>query len=285
MGVLHQRHVGVTGLFENQRGFGNGMEGILPAKFFLTRDTEIDFTAKQVRVYADGKPDRTGFAAVALHDRSADQATIVVQARFNDIPCRLQIDTGASGALTLSPGFVARNRLWNAFPKHIEGKAHGVTGSAGERTVKAVSFSFAAYTFRDVIVDLLDPAAESHMQIDGLIGIDLLRRFTLSFAPDERVLYLKPNATITDPYTYDRGGLAVNFDRERKEAVVAGLEEDGSAKRSGLRLGDRLPEVTSIALLRELQWRMRGFPGDALPLTVARAGVAQKITLTLEDRL
>jgi hypothetical protein len=281
-GALRQRHVGFMSV-EGFSSLGDRTQGLVASQFFLVKDCDIDFAARQIHIYLDGAPDRAGLKPIRL--LTAEKGEIVVQASFNDIPCRLVVDTGANTALSLEPYFVARNRLWDAFPKFLAAESMGITGGARSRLVKGASLGFGPYKFRDPIVQLLDPTAHAEGEIDGLIGIDLLRRFTLSFAPDAHTLWIKPNDAVADPFRYDRGGMDVGFDEKAGQAVIAAVEADGSGAKAGFKVGDRLVDINTPALVRELDWRLSGFPGEAIEVSVATPGGPQKRTITLEDRL
>lgn len=284
-GVFKQRHVAISGLGEGEKRRRAGYDGLLPAPFFIGRESEIDFEQRQVRLYLDGAPDRAGFRPVRYIPQNHDQ--IVVEARFNDIPCRMQVDTGAEGGVILGPRFVARNHLWDAFPKHLDGGVQGVTGGATSREVKAPSFAFGPYRFPDALTTMINPDATSYLEEDGLIGIDILRRFTLSFDGPGSVLWLKPNSAIGEAFRTDRAGLGFRRHAGREGAVVDYVAPGAAADHSGLRVGDVLVEIQTQALADELRWRMSGPPGERIPLKVQRGNEARdlEMALVLEDRL
>jgi membrane-associated protease RseP (regulator of RpoE activity) len=194
------------------------------------------------------------------------------------------VDTGAACAINLSPHIVRRRGLWNAFPKFMETRAVGVTGGAAARLVKMPSVTFGPYRFHDVVVQLTDPEAddEDH-DSDGLIGIDILRRFTLAIAANEAKLWLKPNDALGDAFRYNRAGMGVGFTDHK--AVVANVTPGGPAAKAGLRIGDRLPEIKNRAFLDAFYWELGGAPGSQIDIQVDRPGGPQTLRLVLEDLL
>jgi hypothetical protein len=276
-GVIRQRDVWLEGL-NNERG---GLEGILPAHLFDTKDCEFDFEKGEFRLYLDGSPDRTGFVAAPYLAQNHHQ--IVVEGAFEDRPGRFQIDTGASGALVLFSHYVRRNRLWGHYPKWLDGSSTGVTGSARSREVKGSSMKVGPYRFHDPIVTLVDPEAEDHSNNDGLIGIDVLRRFTLSFDGPGHTLWLKPNDALSEPYRMDRAGIGMGVDG--RHLIVQSLAPGAAAEKAGLKVGDRLLGLHSAEDIHALDWKLSGFPGDIVEIRVERAGQPETIKIVLEDRL
>ena len=282
-GAFKQRHVAMAGLGSG-KAKSLGFDGLIPAKFFLNRPSELDFEKGEFRVYPDSEPDRTGFRPLRFIPQYQDQ--IIVDAAFNGIPCRLQVDTGASGGLTLQPRFVLRNQLWDAFPRHIDSGIRGVTGQAGSRNVKGESLEFGGFRFRNPIVTLVDPSATSRLEEDGLIGIDFLRRFTLSFDGAGHAVWLKPNRFIGEPLQYDRVGVAIEYYPHRQSAYVIDVEADGCGAKAGLKVGDRLPGVGSVKEADDLLWTLgSALTGDVLDLKIERAGQPQTIKIAVDDRL
>lgn len=282
-GAFTQRHVALDGIGEG-RLKRIGTVGLIPAPFFLNRPCELDFERTELRIYAEGAPDRTGFSPLPFIAQNRDQ--IFVDAKFNGIPCRLQVDTGAEGGLVLQPRFVRRNRLWDAYPRHLDSGVRGITGGAKSRKVKGDALEFGGFRFRNPVATLIDPEATSKLDEDGLIGIDILRRFTLSFDGADHRIWLKPNRFIAEPFYYDRVGVSVWYYPDRREAFVVKVEEGASGAKAGLAEGDRLPDVRSIQQADDLQWRLNSaLTGDVIELKTERAGQPRPVKIAVEDRL
>ncbi len=286
-GVLRQRHVGFAQM-DGMRGFGEGIVGAVPAQLFLSTHCEIDFDKHEVRLWLQGAPDRTGFVPVRLQPPSTSE--MVVDCTIDGAPCRLKLDTGAPGSILLQAAYVARRNLWNAYPKFLPGQTGGITGSAPSRLVKASSLKFGPYTFRDPLVKLTDPQAvdpigNGQYSHDGLFGLELLRRFTLSMDGPAHTLWLKPNSALGDAYRIDRSGLTLWFYRERRETRITAVEADSPAAKAGLRVGDRLEGIDSLGDAEALRWQLSGYAGDVVEVAVSGRDGSEKHAITLADRL
>jgi len=286
-GGLRQRHVGFEELRDiNDLGYGS--RGLVAAQFFLSRPSEIDFEQRLIRLWLNGGgPDRTGFTAIRLQPPS--NVEMVVDGQFDGAPCRLKLDSGAPGALTLNAAYVARRGLWNAYPKFRTDIASGVTSSAMSRQVRASSLKFGPFTFKDPFVELVDPQAPPPPQFaenthDGLLGIDILRRFTLSIDGNGHTVWVKGNDALGDAYRVDRAGLRLGLNAEG-EVRVGRLSPNSPAAKAGLKMGDRLEGVTKLSEIDDLQWRLSGYAGDVVDVEVAGPSGPEKRSITLVDPL
>ena len=282
-GVMYQHHVALSGLSIFHGGRAGALDGILPAHLFMSRDCDLDFVKKEVRIYATGAPDRTGFRAIPY--RPVHEFTMTVETLVDDKPVRMTVDTGAGGIMSLAPPFVRRHGLWNAFPKFIDTWTTGVTGGAKARLVKMPSATFGPYRFRDIMVKLTDPDAEhENDETDGLIGIDILRRFTLSIASADHTLWVKPNDALSDPFRYDRAGLGIGFERGRGTFVTS-VTPGGPADKAGLRPGERLSEIKNALYRDAFLWSLSDAPGTTINVQVERNGAPVRVPMVLEDLL
>ncbi len=177
-----------------------GFDGVLPASILTALQTELDFEKGQVRYYLEGAtPDLTGFDKLealsqADYDGGAEKLYVRVKLDGHSLLCL--VDTGAGGHLFLSGAYVQSHGLWH---KNADAGQSGGIGANGEtiktRIVKMPNFEFGATHFDEIWVQLGDPGGLDNMLsqgIDGIIGCQILRQFTLAFAAHHQ-LYAKPN--------------------------------------------------------------------------------------------
>ena len=179
----------------------NGVDGILPASILTGLPTELDFEGAMVRYYLNGAAqDLTGFSKLNIlsqadSDGGAEKIYAHVKLDGRDLLCL--VDTGAAGHLFLSGAYVSGHGLWKKYVDAGDSGASGVNGETVKtRLVKVPNFEFGPIHFDDMWVTLGDPGGLDNLLqqgIDGLIGDDLLRQFTVAFAPHHEV-YVKPNS-------------------------------------------------------------------------------------------
>lgn len=262
-----------------------GLDGILPLSLFTARPTEIDFATGQVRVHVSGAPDRAGYRAVRCERVRTDGGAYIASLLVDGLPARLVVDTGAETTVSLNPQFVQRHGLWARHPKYAEHPFRGVTGAqALARQVRSPQLKLGDYLFKDVIVSLSDPSFTTAAETDGLLGIEILRRFTLGLDPGGSSIWLKPNDALSDPYPYDHAGMRLKFDAG--SALVEQVSPMSPAEQAGFKVGDRLREVDTPEKLGRLEGRLYLGPLDTpLTLAVVRDGQRMPIKLTPQDWL
>jgi hypothetical protein len=178
-----------------------GIDGILPASIVTALPTELDYEGALVRYYLNGAPqDLTGFSkleALSQADTDGGAEKIYAHVMLDGRKLLCLVDTGADGHLFLSGAYVATHGLWNKYSDAGQSGMAGVTGEGVKtRIVKIPNFEFGSAHFDDTWVTLGDPGGLDNllnMGVDGIIGDDILRQFTLAFAPHHEV-YVKPNS-------------------------------------------------------------------------------------------
>ena len=264
---------------------GLGLDGILPFELFAGRPTDMDFTTGELRVHMSGPVDRAGFRPIRCEigsGRGGDH--MVVNVQVEGAPARLAVDTGAATTVDLFPTFVARHGLWPRHPRYIDFSYGGFTrGRAGGRLVRTPELHLGPYKFEDAIISLSDPRQTIVEEIDGLIGIQMLRRFTVGFDVPGSTLWLKPNEHLSDPYPYDHSGLV--WEWKAGAATVRRAAEGSPSEAAGLKAGDRLAgfadEKAAILWDRSLQ----GPPDTQVTVQVLRDGKPTPVVMTLKDWL
>lgn len=264
-------------------------DGILPIYVMMARPTDLDFERGEIRLQMRGTVDRTGFRAVRTESEDtggfSGRTHFVVRAAVNGVPARLLVDTGAPGFVSLAGGFVRQNRLWDKFPRRMDGYSGGVTGQRRRsRTVRTDTVAVGGLTFRDAVINLSDPSTPAVSDdVDGLLGIEFLRRFTVGFDAPAHTLWLKPNPALRDPWSYDRSGLTWRWDGGK--AVVEAVAEGSPAAAAGLKVGDELVGFQSEKEALAWDRRLRGDPDTEIKLDIRRDGAVQPMKMVLDDWL
>ncbi|HTK34381.1 MAG TPA: aspartyl protease family protein [Caulobacteraceae bacterium] len=266
--------------------FGVGFDGVLPGTLFTGTNSEIDFAAGEFRIYGAAVPDRTGFTRLALVQtpgRPAD-GRLVVAVRLDGRPLNLLIDTGGAGSVLLSGEYVGRNQLWDRYKKWAPGEGQGIMTAFNLRLVRAGVLQLGSIRFERPVVHLTDPFNPPGDGGDGVIGMDILRRFTLATDPVGKAVWIKPNAAVADPFRYNRAGFEVRFVRPgRAEAQT--VDPDGPAARAGLKSGDTLPDIANRRDLARFDWFLSEGPGATLEFDAERDGSRFPVKLVLEELL
>ena len=264
---------------------GGDFDGILPGAMFTGANVEIDFAALEFRIFTAAAPDRTGYTRLPLVQPQAGGTDnrLVVQVRLDGRPVPLMIDTGGTGSVLLSGEYVGQNKLWDRYPKWASSRGQGIMDAFDLRMVRARSLQMGATTFDRPLVHLTDPFNPPGDGGAGVLGMDVLRRFTLATDPAGRALWLKPNAAIAEPFRYNRSGLEVGLVDGR--TVVKSVQDKSPAARAGVKVGDALPDLADLRDLARFDWYLSEGPGVAVEFEVERNGARIPTRIVLAELL
>jgi serine protease Do len=258
--------------------------GALSTGVLTVADSDLDFSRGEWRIYADGRGDRAGFEQLQGDiSRSADgigAAPFHVEVRIGGETCRLQVDTGAPGNISLWPRATRRLGLWTDAVPYAPGRRTGVGGAgAASRLVRGPDVRIGSATFARPLLSLTDPESRDALPSDGLLGIGLIERMNWSTEVGPGRVWVQPSGRPAPPDHYGLSGLWV--DERGGRAVVARVSPRSPAAEAGLQVGDEIANLGFRALIG----RVGGPPGTRIPLDYRRGGQAGHTELVLREFL
>ena len=154
---------------------------------------------------------------------------------------------------------------------------------AKQFVMRAGTVRFGGAELKDVPVSFFqDPPIDAPLELDGVIGNGLLRRFRVTIDVSNHRLILEPSALFDVPYDYDLTGFTIVANGP--EFRIGSVEDGTSADRAGLRPGDVIEELDGKPVqgmrLADLQ---RAFVQDGRDrvLKIRRLGVERTTTLKM----
>ena len=121
--------------------------------------------------------------------------------------------------------------------------------------------------------------------IAGVIGNDILERFTVWLDYRNQLAVLQPNPSSGDPFWPDRSGMQISADDEGA-LIVRLVIPDSPAARVGIRPGDIIETVGGVVAVDDNIERIislfKGEGGDTVEVEFSRAGEKKSATLDLE---
>ncbi len=233
-----------------------------------------------------GTTNRLGnLATDPSHVADLDQRPVIT-GQLDGEAVRLLVDTGANTMLFLYPDYVKSRGLWDHYPRHLESGIVTAAGDAETRIVRAEKLRIGRYAFTTPIVEMGNPAdatRDGSKPVDGIIGMEVLRRLNFLHHPTRRRFYFRPSKAIMDVYRQDRAGMHADL---ADEAIrVTWLDPEGPAAKAGLRLGDKVTGWRGTDGYYGLMWALRGPAGSRIDVQLDRDGKPEIITVVLEDRI
>ena len=263
--------------------------GVLGREFFAQQIVTIDYAHKTLTL-ANPQVFRVDPNATALPLTLRSGVFPNVRAAVDGVEGSFDIDAGSPQALMLSERFANANGLVAKMPRTVEatpGRGIGglMTGVAGR--VNTLNLGGAVLTDPVAYIVHATGGVFSAPDLDGNIGADVLRRFTVTIDVPDKTMFLTKNDEFGAPFTFTRTGIATNH--VAGATIVARVIPDSPAQQAGIRRGDTLVAIggQSAAALSpdqiEAYWTMPA--GTTLRVTVSRGGKPFDVDLTLRDLL
>lgn len=255
----------------------------------------VDYEHKQITVY-----DPTTFVAgehiVALPITFMGNLPVVLAKILltgrTPIDAECAIDSGASGSLHFATPFANANHLLESMHKMTTANLIGAGGETKAVAGRITGLQLGPYTLSEPVVSFSTDLKEGLLAspaICGLIGGEILQRFTVTFDyPHHRIL-LEPNSHFHDSFRKNASGFSVlaraaDFHRFEVDSVDRGSPADSA----GVRLGDFLTSLDGHPAgeldLDRIEDILRQ-AGRTVQLTVNRNGKVLKIKLKLEESI
>lgn len=300
-GGVREQDVVLAGL---RAGAYDLISGVIPiAKFGvmgLDFDRQMMLVAKALDASPEGYdvfktiPGGETFGSVnRLGTAARDEALVnqldqrpVIEAELDGQTVRLLIDSGSTMSLFLRPDYVRAKGLWDHYPRMTQGSIRTIARSAQVRIVRAEQLRLGRYLFQTPIIHLGNPAdagEDGNENVQGIIGMELLRRFNFINHPGRKRLYLKPSQAMQDVYRYDRAGIEI--DAVDGALKVVWVREGSPAAKAGLVKGDKVTGWRGKDGYYGLVWALTGAPGTRVEIQVERAGAPTLVPVVLEERL
>jgi hypothetical protein len=260
--------------------FGDDVSGSFASGCLTTLDSEIDFRAKEWRIYPDGGPARDGWVrhdSAILRDGPAGGSSYLFgQAFLGSQPLRALLDTGApswirlSGSVARKSGLYREGQNWSPYAKH---------GNDIVRLVRSsVPLNFGGLSIERPIIVLQSGGLTDRLS-ETLIGLPILQQVNLATDVSRKILWTRPNGLPRPIERYNMAGLWVD---RRGSQIIAGAVGSGSpAEKAGIRPGDGIEGAEFETLIK----RLTGNSGDEVALVVTRGGVRRDVRLVLADYL
>lgn len=162
-----------------------------------------------------------------------------VTASINGHTGSFDVDSGSGLALIVTKQYALNTGLEKEFPKVVamqigRGLGGPIMGEAGRGRI----FALGPYQFENLPVSVTSSGVFASSDLAGNIGVEILRRFTVTLDVPDSKLFLLPNADFSAPFSTNRAGIIVIPDGNqwKVDSVVPG----SPAAEAGVQDGDTL---------------------------------------------
>ncbi|MCB0555744.1 MAG: aspartyl protease family protein [Phaeodactylibacter sp.] len=273
---------------------GVNVQGILGSDFFRRFIVKINYPQGVISLYDPQyfDPPGKGFVSVPI-EINRNKPYINAKINFHpdsSIQVRLLIDTGAGLALLLHTDTHPELKLpEKVIPSNLGAGLGGfLLGYMG----RVQKLELEPFVFREVTSQFQDipEGIDSSLfnQRNGIIGNEILRRFTIMIDYLHEQAYLEPNRHYKDEFIHDRSGLnLIAGGLNLNDFIIYGVIPGSPAAQAGLIRGDRILSINGIpAAFLDLEGANRKFRkrvGKKMCLKIARGNTKIHVSFHLRD--
>lgn len=227
---------------------GRPVLGLIGNDFIATRVVELDYgrrvmTVRDPKLWdygGDGAVIRTRRAGYTFFDGAVEPPG------GEPIPARFIIDTGAGLGASLTSPFVERHSFMErAAPRLRATVGFGLGGEVRHAVCRLESLRIGGVEVPRPVVTLSQDRAGAlaASRFDGIIGAEILSRFTVILDGTRGRMILEPGAWPGGPPEFDMSGMALAADGPGGRLRVMRVEQGTPAQEAGVREGDVLLAV------------------------------------------
>jgi hypothetical protein len=193
---------------------GRPYQGTLGGDFFSRVVVEIDYGRQTLRLYDPAAYKYTGKGAV-IPLRFGGAAPLI-KASFKLAGTKTReddfvVNTALDASVMISDRFSEAHRIFSSHVKTINASDPQIQGGATVALGRLTDLEIGRYEIRGPVAAFVHPAANSSLDNNraGVIGGEILRRFTVIFDYAHQQLILDPNNHFEDYEQEDKSGIAV----------------------------------------------------------------------------
>jgi len=274
---------------------GINIDGIISPSFFNNMVIKIDFKKNLITLYnpvAFKAPKTFEESEVEFFKRKPYINTTAKLQDGTTLNLKLLIDSGAALPLLLH----ANSHSSLEIPENvISGKLGVGLGGAIEGFMGRIeSLNFSKFKFSEIITSFQDLSdskiAQNEINRNGLMGTQILSRFTVIFNPITEKVYFKPRKNLKKAFKFDKSGMIIYaFGPHLNDFIVQGIIPNSAAEMAGIKIGDKIKRVgiisTKLMKLGDLLVKFQKRPGKKVKLKIQRGEDIIHKTLILKELL
>lgn len=264
-----------------------GINGLLGVGTLADWDVRIDPATKKLTLFPASQATPlegetalplacllTSLAAVRPNQRGFRPMNLTIPMRVGTHELPATPDTGHSTTFQL-PSVLMEKVAPEALKKAAPGLVTGFTlsGKTVSQQARIPEITLGPDTLRDVTTDVIHFPPDSPSAGKGIIGLNLLRHYVMTFRFAAGELRLKPLGTVQEITHTSTAG--IHMDTER---TILSVVPEGPADKAGLRAGDELLEIEGHSLKTMTREEFAAFkrlpPGTPVKVRYHRDGLS-----------
>ncbi len=276
---------------------GDYVDGILGINFFLNQVMQIDYKKEYINVFTSIDFLATeGYVKVEMKaNKDKKRFYVPLTVAINDttqVQGDFLLDLGSGGSIGFTSATATKYKLSQKIDKKVAYYTEygGIGGSGNSFDFKAKSVKIGTFTLKDVVMDYSQnkTGALSKREYIGILGNDILSCFDVIFDFKNSNLYLKPNSSINEPFSFSRLGFSY-VDRNKTLGFwnVTGIYKNSLAEKSGLKIDDKIIRVngTPVSKITIEKQKNMFLNMETISLTIKKQDTTKDIKFKLKPVL
>ena len=160
-----------------------------------------------------------------------------------------EIDTGHEGTMVINSPFVNRHKLLESLGHGIPTTGRGIGGISRRTSARLENVQLGSYIVPSTVagLSLATAGALSATDNDGVIGNEVLQRFTVTLDYSSKRMWLEPNTHLTDAFASDTSGLEIESGGDNCRVFkVTTVADKSPAAEAGIQPGDELVAIHNV---------------------------------------
>lgn len=150
------------------------------------------------------------------------------------------VDTGAATTVKFNTPFVNRNELIDKLGDHYDYSSRTLSKTATDEVSRLPAYEVFGHKFEDFTVRLSQGknGVSGMSQVDGILGLSILKRFNTIYDYYNQTMYLKPNTLYDSKFRTNHDGLKIK--KENGGFEVEKVYDESAAALAGIEAGDQI---------------------------------------------
>lgn len=273
---------------------GINVQGILGADLLRRFVVKIDYRIRKITLYdpAHFQAPKDDYVELPIEIKR-HKPYLIAHTRLgktDSTEVKLLMDSGANLALMLHtntnpalamPAHVIRSSIGMGLGGTIE----GFMGRTPRLELAGFSFESVTTNFQELAPDV-DSAYLNNR--NGIIGNQILSRFTIIIDYIRNKLYLLPNRAFKEEFEYDKSGMLLAVSGPNLASfVVLNVVPGSPAEEAGLKIGDEIKTLNGLPAalftLEGIAHKLQGRTGKKIHLNIRREAEKLKVAFKLRD--
>ena len=223
------------------------LDGIIGASILYRYVVEVDYDDLVMRLYKrKGFKPEEGWQKQRMSLRGFNIPIVKAKITLPDgetLEGPYLVDTGAATTVKFNTPFVNKNELIDKMGKHYAYTSRTLSKTATDEMSMLTSYEIFGHTFKAIPVRLSQgtKGVSALTQVDGILGLSILKRFNTIYDYYNQLMYLKPNQSYGDVFHVNHDGMKI----EKREGgfEVTAVFEGSNAEKAGIQLGDLILKI------------------------------------------